>query len=73
MRHRNFPAWSINGGTYIIPDQPSKWEQFLEAENIAEQDFGSNPKVLEFAVKNARHYFIPTKVLRMYGLDFEDA
>jgi len=68
------PSWSLNGSSYpALPNLPSKWEQFLLAENIAEQDFGTNPKVLDFVIKNSRHYFVPTKVLRLYGLDYEDA
>lgn len=72
MRYKNNPAWSLNGSSYTIPDELSHWEKFLEAEQIAEQDFGSNPKVLDFLVKNARHYFVPTKVLKLYGMDLED-
>ncbi len=73
MRHRQHPAWSISGSSYpVVPDEPSRWDQFLLKENIEEQDFGANPKVLDFILKNARHYFVPTKVLKLYGLDHEE-
>jgi hypothetical protein len=68
------PKWSINGNILPdIPDTPTHWEQFLEAEHIEEKDFKNNKKVLDFIHKYVRIYFIPTKVLRMYGEDWNDA
>lgn len=68
------PSWSINGSSYpSIPDESTKWEIFLLAENIADKDIRNNPKVLDFITKYARTYFVPTKVLKLYGAYYEDA
>lgn len=73
-KSHQMPAWSLVSGTYPgVPDEPSKWEKFLLAEQIDEKDAGDNPKVLAFILKNCRTYFVPTKVLKLYGLDHEDA
>jgi hypothetical protein len=66
-------VWSIRGSSHLdIPDQPSRWEKFLEAEHLDEKDLKKkNPKVLDFVVKNHRTYFVPTKILKMYGMKIE--
>jgi hypothetical protein len=73
MRHRQNPAWSLNGSSYPeLPIQPSQWEKFLLAENMEEKDaLKQNPKVLAFLIKNCRTYFVPTKVLKLYGMDWD--
>jgi hypothetical protein len=53
------------------PTDMCQWEKFLLAENISEQDIKNNPKVLKFISKNADKFYVPTKVLKMYGFDFE--
>lgn len=66
------PGWSLTGGSYAgLPYERSRWEKFLEAEHLDESDLGNNPKVLDFLVKNAHTYFVPTKVLRMYNMEFD--
>lgn len=66
------PSWSIKGGSYIaIPDEITKWELFLLEENIEESNVGNNSKVAKFVQKNWDKFYIPTKVLKMYGMDWE--
>jgi hypothetical protein len=73
MRHRQAPPWSINGSSYpALPDEPSRWDKFLVAENLEGKDLRNNPKVRDFIVKYSRTYFIPTKVLKWYGMDFDE-
>lgn len=64
------PAWSLKGYP-IISDEPSRWEKFLIAENIEEKDLGSDPKVLKFITENAEKFYVPTAVLKMYGMDYD--
>ena len=73
MQRKTPPAWSLNGGNYPdLPVEPSRWEQFLASEGLKEQDIKShNPKVRDFVVRNFRTYFVPMKVLKMYGLDWD--
>jgi len=75
MAYGKPPAWSLNGGQYTdVPPEPSRWDQFLAAENLEEQDaLKHNPKVREFVVRNHRTFFVPTKVLKMYHMDWNDA
>jgi hypothetical protein len=62
------PGWSINGNSYpILSYEPSRWEKFLIAEQIEEKDFNSNPKVLKFVKENWDKFYVPEKVLKMYG------
>lgn len=66
------PSWSIKGGAHLdIPDGPTQWEKFLIAENLEESNIGNNSKVLKFIQKNWDKLYIPTKVLKMYGMDWE--
>lgn len=68
------PAWSIKGCIYEdIPNELSHWELFLIAEGIEEDKAIGNPKVLEFIVKNSHLYFVPTKVLKAYKMEWYDA
>ena len=68
------PAWSIKGCIYEdIPDIPTHWELFLEAEGIEEDNVRDNPKVLDFILKNSHLYFVPTKVLKAYKMEWFDA
>jgi hypothetical protein len=62
------PAWSLQGYP-DIPDEPCHWELFLITEGIEAKDFENNPKVLDFIVKHARTYYVPTEVLKMWGMD----
>lgn len=67
------PGWSLNGAAHIdIPNEPTRWDKFLLAEKIKDNDLDNNPKVRAFIAKNARTYFVPTKVLKMYGMDGDD-
>jgi hypothetical protein len=71
---RQVPAWSINGGNYpTIPDEPSRWDQFLAAEGLDEDGLKHSSKVQKFVVQHYRTYFIPVKILKMYGLEWPDA
>ena len=72
--HQN-PAWSINGTVYPeLPNEPSRWDQFLAAERLDEKDaLKKNPKVKDFVAKHHRSFFVPTKVLKVYGMDWTDA
>ena len=63
-------AWSITGYPEI-PDEGTHWERFLEAEHIEEKDIDDNPKVLDFIVKNAHRFYVPTVVLKMYDMEVE--
>ena len=73
-KHHRQHSWSVNGSSYpAVPDQPSHWELFLAAEGLDEKNLSNNPKVLKFILKYARTYFIPTKILKLYGQDYEDA
>lgn len=66
------PGWSINGCSYSgLPVEPIRWEKFLLSEHIAEEDVRDNPKVLKFVKEHAERFYVPTKVLKMYGMDFE--
>jgi hypothetical protein len=67
------PGWSINSGSYAtLPYEISRWEKFLEAENLDEKDLkNNNPKVMDFIKKNAEKFYVPTKVLKMYGVSCE--
>lgn len=71
LKAHQYPSWSLSAGSFTgIPNEPSRWEKFLEAENLDEKDVRkNNPKVLDFVIKNYRQYFVPTKVLKMYGMD----
>lgn len=73
LKPHQFPSWSINLGSYPeLSNEPSRWEKFLEAENLDEKDVKkNNPKVREFVVKHYRSYFVPMKVLKMYGMEYE--
>lgn len=77
MRYRpkphQSPKWSLNGVAQIdVPNEPSRWEKFLLEEQIEDKDIGSDPRVLKFLMKNYRTYFVPTKVLKMYGMEWEE-
>jgi hypothetical protein len=64
------PGWSIRGGTYAaLPYEISRWEKFLLAEGIEEQDVKNNPKVLSFVKENWDKFYVPEKVLKMYKQD----
>jgi hypothetical protein len=66
------PAWSIKGGFTEIQSELSRWEKFLLAENIEEKDVKKNdPKVMDFIKQNADKFYVPTKVLKMYGVSCE--
>lgn len=73
MGYKNHPSWSLKGASYTVPDQLSQWELFLLTEGISDKDLNNNPKVLKFILKNVRTYFIPTKILKLYGQDYDDA
>ena len=67
-------AWSLVGGGYPeVPNELTKWELFLLAEGLEEDNVRNNPKVLDFILKNAHKFYVPTKVLKMYGADFDYA
>lgn len=66
------PGWSIKGGANLtVPNEPTKWELFLLEENLDENKVGNNAKVLGFLQKNWDKFYIPTKVLKMYGMDWD--
>lgn len=66
------PGWSIKGGANsTIPNELTNWEKFLIAEDLDESRLGNNAKVLGFLQKNWDKFYIPTKVLKMYGMDYE--
>ena len=66
------PGWSIKGSAYAaLPSEPSRWEKFLIAEGIEEKDFGKNPKVMKFVKENVDKFYVPTKVLKMYNMDYD--
>lgn len=66
------PGWSIRGRANIdVPNELTKWELFLLAENLDDGKIGNNAKVLKFIQKNFDKFYIPTKVLKMYGMDWE--
>jgi len=66
------PSWSIKGsGNVQIPIEPSRWEKFLLAEGIDEQDCKGNPKVMQFVKEHADRFYVPTKVLKMFGVRVE--
>lgn len=68
------PAWSLNGSSCPdIPNELSRWEKFIEAEHLEDKDLKNNKKVLDFILNNYRQYYVPTKVLRMYGREWSDA
>ena len=68
------PAWSIKGCIYEdIPNELSHWELFLLAEGMEEDNVRDNPKVLDFILKNSHLYFVPTKVLKAYKMEWYDA
>ena len=69
-----YPGYYLRSGTCAVdmPYEMSRWEKFLLAENLDENNLTRNPKVRDFVIKHARSYFVPVKVLRMYGMDFED-
>lgn len=69
-RHQQ-PAWSMKGNCSEFPIEISRWEKFLIAENIEEQDFKSNPKILKFIRENVDKFYVPTKVLKMYGFNWD--
>lgn len=69
-RHQQ-PSWSMNGNYSEFPNEPCRWEKFLLAENIAEQDLKKNPKVFKFVQENADKFYVPTKVLKMYGMNWD--
>jgi len=67
------PGWSINGSIYTdVPNELTHWEKFLIDEEISTKDIENNPKVIVFISKNSHLYFIPTAVLKMYGVDILD-
>lgn len=67
------PSWSIRGGSFAaLPYELSRWEKFLQKENLEEEDVKkNNPKVLDFIKENAEKFYVPTKVLKMYGMNFD--
>lgn len=48
-----------------------QWEKFLLAENIADEEIRNNDKVEAFIRKNADTFYIPTTVLKAYGMNWE--
>ena len=71
VRHR----WSIGSTNYPeVPNEPTMWERFLLAEGLEEDHLPhNNPKVMLFIMKNAQRFYVPTKVLKLYGAYFHDA
>jgi hypothetical protein len=68
------PAWSIKGGSanVDIPVGPTMWEKFLVEEELEEDSIRSNnTKVLLFIQVNLEKYYIPTRILKMYNMDWE--
>jgi len=66
------PGWSIKGNLSVaIPNEMCQWEKFLLAENIADEEIGNNDKVEAFIRKNADTFYIPTTVLKAYGMNWE--
>ena len=59
--------------TKIFQMSYTHWELFLIAEGIEEDKAIGNPKVLDFIVKNSHLYFVPTKVLKAYKMEWYDA
>ena len=74
-KHHRQHSWSVNGSSYpVVPDQPSHWELFLAAEKLDEQELGrNNPLVMKFILQNSQRFYVPTKILKMYGVDFDTA
>jgi hypothetical protein len=67
------PGWTIKGvANFDVPNELTRWEKFLLAEQISDKELWNNPKVMKFIVKYARTYFVPTKVLQMYGMDWDE-
>lgn len=66
------PGWSIKGGAHIdVPNELTKWEKFLLEEDLDESKIVNNAKVLKFINKNWDKFYIPTSVLKMYGMDWD--
>lgn len=66
------PRWSIKGSACIdVPNEPTRWELFLLAENLEDSKLDNNSKVLKFVKQNWDKFYIPTNVLKMYGMDGE--
>jgi hypothetical protein len=77
LKHRpqphQFPAWSIKGAAFAIaPIELTHWEKFLLDEGIEEDRIKNNAKVKAFVALNADLYFIPVKVLEMYGVTVDE-
>lgn len=63
------PSWSINGNSSEdIPPEPNHWDKFIEAEHLEDKDLKNNPKVLSYILKIYEDFYVPTKVLKMYGI-----
>ena len=51
----------MKGNCSEFPIEISRWEKFLIAENIEEQDFKSNPKILKFIREKRRQVLCANK------------
>ncbi len=72
-RRNSLRPWSMNGNHYPdIPDGPTHWEIFLEKEGIGTENIYDNPKVNRFIIENIDRYFIPVRILTMYGFEIDD-
>lgn len=67
------PGWSLKGQSHAAnpPTEPCRWDKFLEEEKIEEKDIGTDAKVWRFVKHNYDKFYIPTKVLKMWNMDYE--